>query len=158
MLWRILIDGKELGYVETGTGIVYDDKGQLLNRNLGYDTTDMSPEQPAWYVPTPPPTPEVITRRRLMKRWAFRERFTDSELVAIERAALDVPAGTDAVRNRAARVRVFLQRINADEVIDLERQAFRALVQALETAGVLATGRAAQVLDLNITANEEASP
>ena len=159
MLWRILIDDKEPGWVETGTGIVYDDKGGRLQRNLSYLTTDVDPAQPAWYVPTPPPPPpEAAARRRLLKRAAFRDRFTDPELVAIERAALDVPSGSQAVRDRAARVRVFLQRINSDETIDLERQTLRALVQALETAGVLGAGRAAQILDLNVSAEEDATP
>lgn len=157
MLWRILIDESAPGWVETGTGFVYDDAGNRLNRNLSYRTTDTAPPQPAWYVPTPPPPIEPDTRRRLIKRWAFRERFTDAELVAIERAALDVPTATDAARNRSARLRVLLQRMASDEHIDIERPTLRALVQALETFGVLGAGRAAQVLDLNVSEEEDAA-
>lgn len=95
------------------------------------------PEAP----PTPPPEPIRITKL------AFRNRFTQAEKVAIEIAALDNPAASMPVRAQSAALRASQQDVAVAQFIDLTRADTRAGVQMLETAGLLAAGRALEILD-----------
>lgn len=79
---------------------------------------------------TPAPVAAKLTRLQ------FRNRFTEPERVAIYTAAESVVA-----------VRVYLDDILAAEEIDLTDAATIAGVNALEMAGLLAAGRAAEILE-----------
>ena len=106
---------------------------------------------------SPPVTPAPV-EDWCITRLAFRNRFTQAEKVALELAALDDPAATLAQRQQAAAVRVYLSDVAAAAHIDLGRADTRAGVQALEAAGLLAPGRALQVLDAPVQPHERPLP
>lgn len=91
--------------------------------------------------------------RRITKT-AFRNRFTATEKVVMEMASLDNPAGSMAQRQQAAMLRVSLADTAVATFIDLARLDTRAGVQMLESAGILAAGRALQILDAPIQPEE----
>lgn len=118
-----------------------------------YDaTTDVFTAPAIEPAPAPPPAPRHITRL------AFRSRFTQSELVNMEIAALDVPTAVMADRQKAANLRVMLANLQAATYIDLDRPDTRAGVQQLETGGLIGAGRAAIILDATVSANERYVP
>lgn len=85
---------------------------------------------------------------------AYRNRFTAAEKIAIEMAALDDPAATMAERQQAAAVRVYVQDLASAKFIDPQDEATRAGALALEALGLLAKGRALEILDAPIQAKE----
>jgi len=99
-------------------------------------TEEVQPETPA-----PPPELRHITKL------AFRNRFTMAEKAAIEIAALDNPGAPMAQRGQAAGLRAAMKDQEVAQYIDLNRAETRGGVQALEAAGLIGTGRAAQILD-----------
>ena len=96
----------------------------------------------------------VLAPDTRVTRLAFRNRFTQAEKVMLEMASLDNPAGTLAQRQQAASLRVYLADIASASYIDLTRPDTRDGVLALESAGLLATGRAAAVLDSPVVDSE----
>lgn len=92
-----------------------------------------------------PPPPAPATRH--ITKLAFRNRFTRAEKVMLEMSALDNPAATMPQRQQAAALRADLKDQQDATFIDLDRADLRAGVQALETAGLLAAGRALEILD-----------
>lgn len=90
--------------------------------------------------PTPPPAPEPIAEPRHITRLAFLNRFTDAEAIAIDLASIGATV-------QAAGMRRYLSKVNAATFIDLAMPDTRAGVQALEAGGVLAAGRATEILD-----------
>ena len=109
----------------------------------------------AWVVleayPTPPPPP---LPPRHITRLAFRNRFTQLEKIGLEIAQLDVPTAPMPQRAQAAALRASQNDVNASTFIDLDRADTRAGVQVLEAAGLLAAGRALQILDAEIQPHE----
>lgn len=103
-------------------------------------------------VPAPPDP--VVTGPRHITKLAFRQRFTQAEKVAIEIAALDIPTATMQARAQAAALRASQADVLAATFIDLDRADTRAGVVALEQAGILAAGRALEILDAPIQAHE----
>lgn len=93
--------------------------------------------------PQPEPTPEDRRITRLM----FRNRFTQAEHVTIEIASLDDAAAPMQQRQMAAALRVMQRQVSDAEFIDLNDPVTRAGVQQLEAFGLLAEGRAAEILD-----------
>lgn len=93
------------------------------------------------------PAPAVELAPVRISRLAFLSRFTDAEAIAIDLASqgATVPA---------ASMRRYMQKVNAAGFIDLNRADTRAGVSALESAGLLAAGRAAQILDTPPTEQE----
>ena len=92
---------------------------------------------------------------RYMTVLAFRNRFTKSEKVRIELAAIDDPAADLAQRERAAIVRVGQADLAAATYVDVDRADTREDVQAFESMGLLdAPGRALAILDDEIQAHE----
>ena len=87
-------------------------------------------------------------------RLAFRNRFTQAEKVMLEMAALDDPAAPLAQRQQSAAIRASMADTAAAVFIDLSRQDTRAGVQMLEAGGLLAVGRALEILDAPIEAHE----
>lgn len=91
-------------------------------------------------------------------RLAFRNRFTQAEKVMLELAALDDPTAPMAQRQQAAAIRVHLADVAASAFVELARADTRAGVQSLEAAGLLAPGRALQILDAPVQAHERPLP
>jgi hypothetical protein len=105
----------------------------------------------------PPPAPEVpptpISYTRVTKL-AFRNRFTAAEKASIELAACDNPNAAIQDRITAAALRAQLADQRDASFIDLARDDTRAGVEMLETEGLLAAGRAAEILDAPVQADE----
>jgi len=92
---------------------------------------------------------------RHMTVLAFRNRFTKSEKVRVELAAIDDPAADQALRERAATVRVGQADLAAATYVDVDRADTRQDVQAFEAMGLLdAPGRALAILDDEIQPHE----
>ena len=102
----------------------------------------------AWIVQAFAPLPRHITTL------AFRQRFSRAERIAIELAALDNPAASTAQRQASASLRSDLKDQAQARYIDLDRADTRDGVQALETAGLLAPGRALQILNAPVQTEE----
>ena len=96
----------------------------------------------------------VLAPDTRITRLAFRNRFTRAEKVALELAALDDPTAPMAQRQQAAALRATLADTAAATFIDLIHAETRAGVQMLETAGLLAAGRALEILDAPVTPEE----
>ena len=88
-------------------------------------------------VPEAPPTPP---ESRKITKLAFLDRFTDAEAIAIDLASI-------GATTQAAAMRRFQKKVDAATFIDLDRSDTRGGVQTLEAAGLLAVGRAAEILD-----------
>jgi len=92
------------------------------------------------------------TPKRRLTKLQFRNLFTPDEKVAIEFASLDNPSGTREERLQAAGLRVFLADVEAatpeqdGTSIDLDDPRTVAGVNALETYGLIAADRAAEIL------------
>lgn len=110
----------------------------------GYDGSTFS---------APPPDPPVV-RPRHITVLAFRNRFTKAEKVGIEIASLDDPTATMAARQQAAAIRASMKDSEVASYIDLDRPDTRAGVQDLEAGGILAAGRALEILDSPIAEEE----
>lgn len=99
---------------------------------------------PVVVAPVPPPPPYY---GRIITRLAFLKRFTDAEAVAIDLASIGNTV-------QAAMLRRAQAKISAAEEIQLDNTETRDGVLALETAGLLATGRAVEILDAAVLATE----
>lgn len=84
-----------------------------------------------------------ITPANRITKLAFRNRFTPAEKNALYTAA-----------KSSVDIQIYLDDVSAATFIDLQRADTRANVQALETAGLLAAGRAMQILDAPIRPDE----
>lgn len=91
--------------------------------------------------------PEVEPRH--ITQLAFQQRFTDPEAIAIDLASIGATV-------EAATVRRYLALVAAARYIDLDGQASRAGVAALEAAGLIGEGRADEILDGPVQAEERA--
>lgn len=89
-----------------------------------------------------------------LTKLGFRSRFTQAEKTAIEIASLDDPAAALAQRQQAADIRVYLADVASATYIDPQHTETRAGVQALEAAGLLGAGRALEILDAPVQADE----
>ncbi len=105
----------------------------------------------AFTAPVPESPPAQDTR---ITRLAFRKRLTQAEKVALEIAALDDPSATPAQRAQAAALRAYLKDVDAATFIDLADAHVAAGVQTLEAAGLLAAGRAAEIVTAPVTPDE----
>lgn len=100
------------------------------------------------------PEPSIEAAVRRVTKLAFRNRFMTAEKVAIEIAGLDDPGAPMPQRALAAAVRASQADVAAATFIDLDRTDTRAGVEQLEAAGLLAPGRAAEILDAPIEPHE----
>lgn len=100
------------------------------------------------------PVQSVPSIPRHITKLAFRQRFTNSERIAIEIAALDNPAGTQQEREKSAAIRSYMKDVDVAKFIDLDRSDLQAGVNFLESIGLLAAGRANEIITNAIT-NEE---
>ena len=85
----------------------------------------------------------VLTAATRITQLAFRNRFTPAEKVALYTAA---KTNVD--------IQIYLDDVAAATFIDLQRADTRAAVQGLEAAGLLAPGRALEILDAPIQQDE----
>lgn len=105
------------------------------------------------YAAPAPQSPPATEPRRITKL-AFRNRFTTAEKVALEIASLDDPTATMQARSQAAALRANQADVQSATFIDLSRTDTRAGVLALEAGGLLAAGRALEILDAPIQDSE----
>lgn len=91
--------------------------------------------------------PQATSTKRVLTRLAFRNRFTPAEKVALYTAA-----------ESSAQIKIYLDDLAAATFVDPERPDTIAGVQALETAGVIGAGRAAEILGAEITDEEAWQP
>lgn len=123
------------------------------------DVTDMNPRPSiGWAYDGQAFTPaerQQEQQPRKITRLAFRQRFTQAEMVALEIAGLDDPLAPMQQRQLAASVRVMQRQVSDATYIDLDRPDTRAGVQQLEAVGILAPGRALEILDAPIQPSEE---
>ena len=96
--------------------------------------------------PAPVPEPTAPELRHITKL-AFRNRFTTKEKVMIELAGSYNPADPIQKQQLAATVRVSNADIASSTYIDLDRSDTRAGVKSMEDFGLLAVGRADEILD-----------
>lgn len=125
----------------------YDGPDAFIDAPADFDVTRMGEYVYAAGMLTLAP----VTR---ITRLAFRNRFTAAEKVALEIAALDNPAAPMPARAQAAALRANQADLTAATFVDLARPDTRAGVHVLEAAGLLAKGRALEILDAPIVAGE----
>lgn len=106
------------------------------------------------YAAPPAPVPPV-EEKKLLSKLGFRNRFTAAEKALIEFVALDNPAASTAVRMQAAGLRAALADQRDAEFIDPTRLDTRSNTLGLEAAGLLAAGRALQILDAPVLEQEQ---
>jgi hypothetical protein len=83
-----------------------------------------------------------------LTRLEFRQRFTEAEKVAIELSSLDDPSAPMPQRQMSAALRVYLADLAVATLIDPTRADTIAGVNRLEQFGIIAPGRAAEILAL----------
>ena len=96
------------------------------------------------------PEPVVVQEDRKITRLAFMNRFADNEAIAIDLASIGATP-------QAAFMRLYQSKVAAATFIDLNDQNTRNGVIALESAGILAQGRALEILDGPIREHEKLS-
>ena len=140
----------ELGFAET---LGYDAAVESDSAGIAWTYTD------GQFVAPPSPEPETPIPEPAVLRWitrlALRNRFTLAENVAIEIACLDDATATMAQRQQAAALRVMQRQVAEATYIDLDSADLRVGVAQLEAGGLIATGRALEILDTPILPNEE---
>lgn len=123
------------------------------------DLTDVTPEPgPGWTYDgsafaAPPVLPEPILPRHITQ-YAFRQRFTQAERVAVEIASLDDPGAPLPARQQAAALRVSMDDLAQARYVDLDLPTVATSLAALESAGLLASGRANEILNAPVTPEE----
>ena len=100
-----------------------------------------------------PAQPLGDSPRRITKL-AFRNRFTKAEKAGIEFAALDDPTAPIAQRQQAAALRADLKDQEQATFIDLDGEDTRTGVLTLEMVGLIASGRAVEILDTPVQDKE----
>lgn len=95
-----------------------------------------------------PPEPVVVPEDRKITRLAFLNRFTDAEAVAIDLASQGATV-------QAAFMRRYQAKVNAASFIDLSDPNTRNGVIALEDGGLLADGRADEILNAPVQPHEK---
>jgi len=105
-------------------------------------------------VPESDPAPGPVPPNRIITNYAFDMRFSLDERVAIEMAGLDDPAASMDARAQAAALRVSQERAKKAQFTDLDNPIVRASVEQMEAGGLLAPGRAAEILDTPVLDDE----
>ena len=95
-----------------------------------------------------------IPTEAFITKFAFLQRFTEAELVAVELAKLHNPAASQTQNELAAALRAHQLKLDAAKWVDLLHPETVAGVNSLETVGLLATGRASVILSTSISDNE----
>lgn len=126
---------------------ILNGEGAVINTISASEAFAESAYPGAWRIAAVQPVEAAASQPRHVTRLAFLSRFTDAEAVSIDLASIGstVPA---------ASMRRYMSKVNAATFIDLDRPDTRAGVQALEAGGVLAAGRALEILDAPIQPEE----
>lgn len=98
--------------------------------------------------------PNTTPALRRLAPLAFRLRFTRDERAAIEWAAVDHARQPDAQRMQAASLRSTLKDQDQATYIDLDDPETIQGVQLLESAGLIHSGRAAEILSAPVQPKE----
>lgn len=101
-----------------------------------------------WTAPSAPPA------ARKVSVLAFRRRFTLAERAGIEWAAVDRADQPDAQRQQAAMLRATLADHAAASFVDLDDPATVEGVQGMTATGLVAPGRAAEILGAPVQPEE----
>lgn len=91
----------------------------------------------------------------LISKFAFLQRFTEAELIAIELAKVHDSSASQAQNELAATLRMHQIKLDASKWVDLLHQETTTGVSGLETAGLLATGRADTILNTPVADSEK---
>jgi len=110
---------------------------------------------PSWYTP-PDPVYVVPEAARHINKLDFRLRFTVAEKATIELASLDDPLAGASQRQMSALLRSAFRDLEAARFVDLDFQETRNGVLMLESEGLIATGRALEILDAPVQPSERA--
>lgn len=149
--YAINADGWYAGEVTPGTPNSTRAKPEIQSTTATPGEPRAKWEAGAWIVRAWAPLPRHIARR------AFTNRFTQAEEALIDLASIDNPSGTQQQRMQAAVLRAQHRKISDSAYVDLDLQQTRDGVFALESAGLLAVGRALQILDAPIQSHERYS-
>lgn len=107
-----------------------------------------------WTWPEAASGPSAAADYRRITKLAFRNRFTKAEKAGIEFAALDDPTASIAQRQQAAALRADLKDQEQATYIDLDDPDTRTGVLTLEAVGLIAAGRALEILDTPVQDKE----
>lgn len=102
--------------------------------------------------PAQPDEPEVKNNR--LSPLAFLRRFTDEERARFERDSVDDPNDPEEKRLKAARLRMYMDDYKLASYVRLDDPRTIAGVKGLEEAGIIAKGRAKEVLQTPIKDSE----
>lgn len=127
------------GIVDADTSVVWDghDHSAYANFRLAF-------VRAGGEYPLPPEADPTVWH---LTKLAFRNRFLQAEKVGIDLASIDNPQASIDQRMLAAALRTHQADMAAATYIDLKRPDTRAGVLVLEQYGLIAAGRAAQILD-----------
>jgi len=114
---------------------ILDGDGNVINRIAASPEFAEAHYPGRWREAAPPPAvPEPP--RTVLTRLAFRNRFTPPEKTALYSAAKE-----------HVEIQIFIDDVMCAEEIDLSDPGTIAGVEALETSGLIAAGRAADILN-----------
>lgn len=91
---------------------------------------------------------------RHITQFAFRQRFTQAERVAIEIASLDDPTAAAPARQQAAALRVGMGDLAQAKYVDLDHASVTDALSMLEAFGLIAAGRAQEIKDREVAEAE----
>lgn len=141
MKYEIIKNGQVVNTIEADESFVLAVYGK---GNFRAVTEDVVPE------PNPAPLARHITPL------AFRRRFTKAERAAVEWAAVDKSDRPEAERQMAAALRADLKDQEQAKFIDLDDPDLIEGVATLEAYGLIAEGRATEILSAPVQAGERA--
>jgi hypothetical protein len=105
--------------------------------------------------PVASPIPETpVTAKRIITIRSFKQRFTQAERVAVRIASLDDPSKPMEERQVAAAMADWQDILNSVLFVDLDFSETVAALQQMETLGLLADGRASEILGAEIQPEE----
>jgi hypothetical protein len=130
----------DIGYQEIAHGQVvrYTDlDGNTIVPSSGYGgkVVDPNPPTPAWALPDPVETVTPEPSARQISKTEYMSRFSDAELAAIY-----------TVAKTTIQVEIWLEKFKVAEFIDLSDPRTIDGVHALEAVGLIAEGRAHEIL------------
>jgi hypothetical protein len=131
------LDGVQ-GYQEISFGNLqrYTDlNGTTLDKGSACKVIEATPVQPTWALPDIVPTVTNTSVREITK-YMYMTRFTDSELATLYTVAKSV-----------IQIEIWLEKFKLAEVINLDDPMTIAGLHALEASGLIAAGRAAEILN-----------
>lgn len=142
MQYALINAGQVVNIIEADADFI--DSLQGFDAAVAHDQAQIGWAWDGQQLHAPPLAPAAPSLQ--ITRLAFRNRFTLAEKAALEFAALDDPAATMAQRQQSALLRALLADQAAAKFIDLDDASTIAGVQSLEQMGLLAAGRAAEIL------------